>query len=327
MEDFLCKLRLPSNKINLIDECIHRSLNRNCKVIMKDNEIIIAKILPGSCSKEFILMKSNEILTLAPGEIFSLQLRFAKKDFRTDSEISKSKDNRRNLEEWNHDGPELTLDSEDKNWDQFTTNAEKFGVQSTYQEELYTTKKVCPSSLSKEQIKVALEKEKQILKGSVKELEEEDEEKLFSAVIGTGRFQEAESAPKRERATSMASSVEFFSKDEYKRTREYLMNPQKAKKNKNVADIGALDALDLTIAQTNNEEVIMSFYQFKQQMMPSRQSILKSFQEFSKKLVSPNGKVKDEGLAVIDEESMSVVNLFIKGWKNYAARNSSFNTN
>ena len=326
MEDFFSKFRLPANKISLIDECINKSLNRNCKVLTKEKEPIIGKILPGSCSKEFILMKSNEILTMAPNEIISLQLRLYKKDFRTDSEISKSKDNRRNLQEWNHDGPELSLDSEDRNWDQFTTNAEKFGVQSTYQEELYTTKKVCPSSLSKEQIKAALEKEKQILKGSIKEVEvEEDEEKLFSAVIGTGRFQEPEALPKRERATSMASSVEFFSKDEYKRTREYLMNPQKAKKNKNIADIEALDALDLTIAQTNNEEVIMSFYQFKQQMMPTRQSILKSFQEFSKKLSSPNSK--EEGLAVINEESVSVVNLFIKSWKNYTAKNSNINSN
>jgi PAB1-binding protein PBP1 len=291
-------------------------------------ESFVGKILEGSCSKEMIILKKHEIVTFSPNDFFCVYLRHQKKDFRTDSEISKSKDNRRNLEEWSHEGPELTLETEDRNWDQFAINHEKFGVVSTYQEELYTTKKVSPSSLSKEQLKTAHEKEKQILKGTIKEVEEEDEEKLFSAVIGSGRFQESDLLPKRERATSMASSVEFFSKDEYKRTREYLMNPQKAKKAQTVADIGVLDALDLTIAQTNNEEIILSFYKFKQEkQQPSRQDILKDFQGFSKKLEGLETKVKakNEGLPVIHEEEVSVINVFIKNWKSFASKNSTIN--
>lgn len=325
--DFLSKIKPHRDSQKLIQQCISLAYHKQCQLKKLTNEVITGKLMDGSTSKEFLILKKNEILSIKPEEIIFINLKFKKNEFCTDTEISKSKNNRRDLEHWNYEGPELALESEDRNWNQFETNAEKFGVFSTYQEELYTTKKVVPSMLSKEQLKAAHEKEKQILSKACKEVEEEegDEEKLFSAVIGSGRYQEPEPMPKRERAISMASSVEFFTKDEYKKTREYLMNPQKSKKMP-TPDIGSLDALDLTVARTNNEEVIMSFYKFKQEMQPSRQTILKSFQEFSQKFEGKS-KAKPEALTVIQEENQSIMNIFVTSWKSYANKAASIKIN
>ena len=327
VSEFLSKFNPHPDSQKLLQECISLAYHKLCKLKKSSNEVITGKLMDGSSLKEFLILKKNQILSFKPEEILSVNLKFKKNDFCTDNEISKSKNNRRNLELWNHDGPELALESEDRNWNQFETNAEKFGVVSTYEEELYTTKKVNPCMLSKEQLKAAHEKEKQILSKACKEVEEEeeDEEKLFSAVIGSGRYQEPEPMPKRERAISMASSVEFFSKDEYKKTREYLMNPQRSKKMP-TPDIGSLDALDLTVARPNNEEVIMSFYKFKQEMQPSRQTILKSFQEFSQKFEGKTKGITDR-LMIIQEEEFSIMNLFVTNWKQYAGRAASIKIN
>lgn len=65
--------------------------------------------------------------------------------FKTDSDISGSSEiKERELQKWepDSDAPALTLEDNDnlEAWDQFKVNEEKFGVESTYDEHLYTTK-------------------------------------------------------------------------------------------------------------------------------------------------------------------------------------------
>ena len=192
---------------------------------------------------------------------------------------------------------------------------------STYDEELYTTKRVSEHQLSKDQVKRAIEIEKELAKkeraDSIED-KEEDEEKMFGAVLGTGRYlleKSEEVVPMRERAISMGSYGEF-TKDGYKKTREHLMNPHKGKKEEIGIQIDSLDALDLNIAQTANEEVIMNFIKFKQEKQPSRDSILKNFKEFSSKI---NSKICK--LETIEEEKMhslptSVIEVYLESWRN-----------
>ena len=187
-----------------------------------------------------------------------------------------------------------------------------FGVMSTYNEELYTTKKVTPNQLSKEQVEWAIKIEKEIASKEQKETKtEEDEEKLFGAVLGTGRYTQ-ENMPKRERATSMNVCGEF-SIDEYKKKREFLTNPHKRKTGQNDVNIGNLDALDLNIAHVN-EDVFNSFVQFKIEKLASenkfsRDSLIEGFKDFSTKMSNIIEKIE-----IIQEEPRSVVDAYFQSW-------------
>ncbi|CAN3358570.1 hypothetical protein DICA1_E07052 [Diutina catenulata] len=66
-----------------------------------------------------------------------------KTGFKTDTDISKGQYRERELERWvpDEDTPAMTLESTGSGtWDQFKVNQEKFGVESTYDEHLYTTR-------------------------------------------------------------------------------------------------------------------------------------------------------------------------------------------
>ncbi|CAH6722146.1 hypothetical protein CLIB1444_08S02916 [[Candida] jaroonii] len=65
-----------------------------------------------------------------------------KKGFKTDSDISNRQFQERELERWvpEDNGKELTLDNDGGDWDQFQANKDKFGIESTYDEHLYTTR-------------------------------------------------------------------------------------------------------------------------------------------------------------------------------------------
>ncbi|KAI0461332.1 hypothetical protein LJB42_000999 [Komagataella kurtzmanii] len=69
----------------------------------------------------------------------------SKKAFKTDTDISgKSQSKERELQKWVPEGPDTDLgnleDDTHANWDQFEVNERKFGVKSTYDENLYTTR-------------------------------------------------------------------------------------------------------------------------------------------------------------------------------------------
>nr|CEL67369.1 TPA: DEHA2G03652p, related [Neospora caninum Liverpool] len=87
-------------------------------------------------------------------------------------------------------------------WDQFAVNEQRFGVRSSYKEELYTTKldlDAIPLQVQQQADRIATELEKQqqgTRDGAVDDAHGgEDEEALFSAVTGTGGYSHHRRAP------------------------------------------------------------------------------------------------------------------------------------
>ncbi|EPR64318.1 LsmAD domain-containing protein [Toxoplasma gondii GAB2-2007-GAL-DOM2] len=87
-------------------------------------------------------------------------------------------------------------------WDQFAVNEQRFGVRSSYKEELYTTKldlDAIPLQVQQQADRIATELEKQqqgTRDGAVDDSRGvEDEEALFSAVTGTGGYSQHRRAP------------------------------------------------------------------------------------------------------------------------------------
>lgn len=321
LSDFFTTLSKNAPKAvrtRLLQSCFSKFTDKFCKIKKPTGKEEFGKLSKNSSQACIFFSTKSHIQNLEFSSLQSLTVRYQEKKFKTDGEISKSKKADRKLESWASEGPEISLDKGDRNWNQFETNEKQYGVVSTYNEELYTTKKVPLNQLSKEQIIRAKKIEKEIINKGFNDFDEaeEDEEKLFGAVLGTGRFidkTEEDQAPKRERATSMGSSIEFFSKDEYRKTRQYLMNPHRTKKEHTSPQVGFLDALNLNIAQPMDEEVILSFIKFKQEKQPSKVNVLNEFREFSKNL-------KTSKLEVINEEPLkshlkSVLDVFISTWK------------
>lgn len=130
------------------------------------------------------------------------------KNFKTDTDISRGRGDvkERELQKWTPDtGDEVpgishqTLEESSTSWDQFTVNEEKFGVKSTYDEHLYTTKinKDDPhyEKRLKEAERLAKEIESQGTSGNIHLAEERgltiddsgmDEEDLYSGVDRRG---------------------------------------------------------------------------------------------------------------------------------------------
>ena len=318
--EFFHSLNQNINKLTskrLFSQCLSTCEGKQCKITTPFGEQITGTLERTGSTSEISLKTNWRNTKIKFENIAFMACRHQTRTFKTDSDISSKKKSVRQLQEWSTEGPDIPLNTEDRNWDQFETNLKKFGVISTYDEELYTTKKVHESQLSKDQVNRAIKIEKELANKEQKENnEDEDEEKMFGAVIGTGRYEmkpEIVVAPMRERAISMASYGEF-TKDEYKKTREYLMNPHRPKGDQISPQIGLLDALDLNIAQPANEEIIMNFVKFKQEKQPSRDTVLKGLKEFSSKM---NSKAN---LEVVEEEKtykapVSVVDLFIDSWR------------
>ncbi|KEP63760.1 UNVERIFIED_CONTAM: LsmAD domain-containing protein [Hammondia hammondi] len=87
-------------------------------------------------------------------------------------------------------------------WDQFAVNEQRFGIRSSYKEELYTTKldlDAIPLQVQQQADRIATELEKQqqgTRDGAVDDSRGvEDEEALFSAVTGTGGYSQHRRAP------------------------------------------------------------------------------------------------------------------------------------
>ena len=321
----LCDQIPLSVRSSLFQQCLNYSSNKHCRVELPKGKLI--GILLDASFPGDITLKSNGAPSKIPVKsIVSMCTRTTAKKFKTDSEISSRQRPSRTLERWITEGQELNLESEDRNWNQFETNKKKFGVVSTYDEEIYTTKKVHENQLSREQVQRALRIEKEVAlqeRRDPDESYETNEEKMFGAVLGPGRFVESEEGGLeksvvglRERATSMASCAEF-TKDEYRRTREYLMNFHRGKKESSVPVVTSLDALDLNIAQTGDEEVIINFLKFKQTKLPSRDSVLKEFREFASKIKNTG----DDGRSQDGKKPNSIVDVFIGAWKGISVGN------
>lgn len=126
--------------------------------------------------------------------------------FKTDAAISGNSMGgvERELEKWEGDGKEgATLDEmkgekKGKKWDQFEANVDKFGVRTTYDENLYTTK-LDVNAIPREKQEEAARIAKEIEEGPNnydKEEHVEDEEAKFGAVLGTGAYKDVKNGSK-----------------------------------------------------------------------------------------------------------------------------------
>ncbi|OMJ91374.1 hypothetical protein SteCoe_6053 [Stentor coeruleus] len=175
------------------------TLSRSCNLKKSDNTTQ-SGIIHTLCKKGAILLsksKTNVAKTTIPFEtIISLECpnvhNTIKHKFQTDQEISKNlRVQKRRLQHWEgEESTSLTFDIKDyKGWNQFETNATKFGVVSTYDENLYTTPVPHISELTEEQVIRAKNVEKELNSFVLeKDEENEDEEALFGAVLGSGRY-------------------------------------------------------------------------------------------------------------------------------------------
>ncbi|OMJ75756.1 hypothetical protein SteCoe_25020 [Stentor coeruleus] len=193
------------------------TLSRACSVKKSDNSKI-SGLIHTLCKKGVILInktKSEAEKIMIPFDtIISLECLKVQNThkfyFQTDKEISKqSKAKKRQLQQWEGDEIEsLAFDTKEyKGWNQFETNTIKFGVVSTYDENLYTTPIPHISELTKEQIIRAkiVEKELNAFAQEKDEKEEEDEEAMFGAVLGSGRYADSklEVAKKKQKRSEL----------------------------------------------------------------------------------------------------------------------------
>ena len=116
--------------------------------------------LPFMISSSPSLFIRNRMLTISMAELGMVDDKSRKSDFQTDADISASKGPKeRDLQRWVPDGPDPAIASSGSKgnngrggysetfgansaggWDQFETNKRLFGADSTYDENLYTTR-------------------------------------------------------------------------------------------------------------------------------------------------------------------------------------------
>lgn len=105
---------------------------------------------------QFTPLFSHDILIISMAELGMVDDKSRKGDFQTDADISASKGPKeRDLQRWVPDGPDPAIASSGSKrggdsetfgansaggWDQFETNKRLFGKDSTYDENIYTTK-------------------------------------------------------------------------------------------------------------------------------------------------------------------------------------------
>ena len=154
-------------------------------------------------SSEEISLKTTSFENLISIECPEIH-KLSKQKFKTDDEISKkNRVKKRELQEWEgEEGAPLNFDVKDyKTWDQFETNKQKFGVVSTYDENLYTTPVPNLSELTEEQVLRAKIVEKELGVCSLEKEEVElDEEAMFGAVLGSGRYGDLKKEKEKKKA-------------------------------------------------------------------------------------------------------------------------------
>jgi small nuclear ribonucleoprotein (snRNP)-like protein len=160
----------------------------------KSGKVHEALIISG---KDFLQVSAADVPSAASWDNY-LATQSSSTGFRTDGEISQSKaSTERELVPWTGGAEALEGGLEDmrhnENWDQFATNLDQFGVTTTFNEELYTTK-LDPNSIPAEMREKADQLAREIMAGQMSaDVEanidgEDDEEGRFSAVQGTGAY-------------------------------------------------------------------------------------------------------------------------------------------
>ncbi|CAG9323883.1 PBP1_2 [Blepharisma stoltei] len=296
-------------------------LNKQCKVITKSGKSHQGRLhsytSEGAClldckSEDGIMPKQKFLMS----DILSLEFKgisvISYRKFKTDKEISRARTNKeRELEKFECEGEEDMLEQNNtKGWNQFEFNEKNFGVKSTYDEKYYTTSLVSEHELTEEQIRRARKVEMELEGSKGDEALEDDEEAMFGAVRGSGRYknekksknkknkqnaqEKSESQPAESQSPTQTSGgnlgqnsiVTGTPKDHYKQVRKELVQP-KLEKYSNVGE--SVGSLNLILATPElPEEVKDEFSRFKRskEKSISREEVAESFKDFSKKLDS-----------------------------------------
>ena len=203
---------IPKQKrIDLLNQLLNQIPGNPCRILMPSGKIIQCRFSQMKNSSVLFENKRGEHESINFSACTGFSIRLKSKKIKTDSEISKSGFKNRKLENWPTDGPEVTLESDTGKWDQFEVNNKRFGVVSTYDEEIYTTKKVKEDQLTREQVLRAKIIEDEIMNKEHKEETGNDEEEMFGAVLGSGRFtQSATTEPQTNSKASKSKSPEVL---------------------------------------------------------------------------------------------------------------------
>lgn len=301
------------------------TLSRSCNLKKSDNTTQ-SGIIHTLCKKGVILLSKSKIevvKTTIPFEtIISLECpnvhNTIKHKFQTDQEISKNlRVQKRRLQQWEgEESTSLTFDIKDyKGWNQFETNAAKFGVVSTYDENLYTTPVPHISELTVEQVIRAKIVEKELNSFSIdKDEENEDEEALFGAVLGSGRYAGV-------KPTFKNSQKKEGDKEKVKKSRKVNETSGKPEEKEQVSE-----RIDMNIVHKKvemDESVQKKIDSFDLSCDAESKSYAKSANNFSKERTSKisffsqkNSEVKVRKPVIVEakQKYKSVVDLYITTW-------------
>ena len=304
------------------------TLSRNCTVT-KVNNTAHTGIIHTFCKKGVILLAkspNSPTRTKIPfDEIISLEcpnLQIGSKSkFKTDQDISKrSKLQKRDLQQWDgEDASSLSFDIKDyKSWDQFETNAQKFGVISTYDENLYTTPVPHISELTEEQLHRARAVEKELIGKSMDKEEDEDEEAMFGAVLGSGRYTNVN------RSNSRNSSDKNNEKETYRRMGKGVETAKKGEEGKIITG-DSVESLKLILPKVEGNEKVQRSFRVVKNTVQSPTATLNSLKDFSKE-TSPNPSPLPQvnlthnstkfckARSETAEKCGSIIDLFISSW-------------
>lgn len=261
-------------------------VGKRCQIKTTDNKTLNGVVY--SFSEEGLVAydctmdkKSLGNLKLSFQDVVNVQTKatvIGHRTFLTDQQISKKrKTKQKELVQWEGSSEiEETDLSVPVKWDQFTVNKEKFGVESTFDESLYTTRKVNPEELSEAQRKEALKVAAELGEGNLSQEEEQDEEALYGAVLGSGRYLN------RKRTDSEYSTPNSETKLEYKQLRNALSNPKHTARKQCLLYNERIAALDPMIYyQPLNPEAEEKLEKFKSERKP-RKRLTEDLKEFAK---------------------------------------------
>jgi len=259
-------------------------IGKQCKVRTIDNKTIIGVVF--SLTRSGIVAFDCKINKKPIGhycfnftEIISIETKttlVTHRNFKTDTQISKKRQEKpKQLVKWESEdtGEEIELRGS-TSWDQFKVNQEKFGVKSTYDETLYTTKRVKEEELTQKQLEQARQIAAEL--GETNEEPEEEEEARYAAVIGSGRY----------RKNSDYSLPVSETKNEYKQLRNALMNPRGSARRSSFLYSDSIAALDPMInykpLDPKAEEKLEKFK--KEREYVKRLDTIEDLREFAKKI-------------------------------------------
>lgn len=168
------------------------AVGKPCTIKTRDNKTVKGHLYTLAEKGAVLKNPSNQVRTENLVSLTFSATPIKHRKFKTDQEIVKTEQKpEKELQAWQEpeeaDFQELEANT-NLNWDQFETNKQKFGVVSTWDENLYTTPVPSESTLTKEQISKAEKLELELSKSETHK--EESEEANFGAVLGSGRFLE-----------------------------------------------------------------------------------------------------------------------------------------